>query len=214
MERDVRLCFVGDSFVAGVGDPQHLGWAGRLCARAHAAGVPLTAYNLGVRRQTSAQILGRWLTECAPRLAEAGEPRLVLAFGVNDTTRENGRPRVEPAGSQAHLARMLQEAAARGWSTLVAGPPPVDDAAHNARTAVLDARFAAVCRDAGVPYVPVLETLSADAVWRREVRAGDGAHPGAGGYDALAALIAPHWDRWLATPPARAAVTGAGSGSA
>lgn len=30
LEPDVRVCFVGDSFVAGVGDAQHLGWAGRL----------------------------------------------------------------------------------------------------------------------------------------------------------------------------------------
>jgi hypothetical protein len=33
----------------------------------------------------------------------------------------------------------------------------------------------------------------------REVRAGDGAHPGASGYDELAALVAPQWRDWLST---------------
>ncbi|MET8875781.1 hypothetical protein [Nocardia sp. NPDC004604] len=36
------------------------------------------------------------------------------------------------------------------------------------------------------------------AVWMREVRAGDGAHPGAAGYDELAAIIGSHWREWLA----------------
>jgi lysophospholipase L1-like esterase len=35
---DVRVCFVGDSFVAGVGDPRHLGWAGRLAAQSQRKG--------------------------------------------------------------------------------------------------------------------------------------------------------------------------------
>ncbi|WP_281179812.1 hypothetical protein [Nocardia grenadensis] len=32
MSGDQRICFVGDSFVAGVGDPQALGWTERLTA--------------------------------------------------------------------------------------------------------------------------------------------------------------------------------------
>ena len=58
---DLRVVFVGDSFVAGVGDPEGRGWVGRVVAAAHAAGLPLTAYNLGVRRETSADVLAREL---------------------------------------------------------------------------------------------------------------------------------------------------------
>ncbi|MGK8554371.1 GDSL-type esterase/lipase family protein [Nocardia gipuzkoensis] len=97
MSRDLWVCFVGDSFVAGVGDERCLGWAGRLGAAAHAEGVPLTAYNLGVRRQTSAEILDRWLIECSPRLPEGVDARVVLSFGVNDAMCETAvhecRPR-------------------------------------------------------------------------------------------------------------------------
>jgi acyl-CoA thioesterase I len=38
--------------VTGVGDLEHLGWAGRLCVPGGRAGLPVTRYVLGVRRQT------------------------------------------------------------------------------------------------------------------------------------------------------------------
>ena len=54
-----QICFVGDSFVAGIGDETALGWIGRLTTRQATAGKPITAYNLGIRGNTSAQILDR-----------------------------------------------------------------------------------------------------------------------------------------------------------
>ncbi|MGK8502442.1 DUF459 domain-containing protein [Nocardia asiatica] len=197
MSGDLRVCFVGDSFVAGVGDPRCLGWAGRLASAAHARGVPLTAYNLGVRRQTSAEILARFRAECAPRLPEGVDAGVVLSFGVNDAMHENGGPRVTPEESVANLSELLARAAERGWRVLLVAPPPIADDEHNARIAALDARFARVCAAADVPYAPVHQPLRGNPVWSAEVRAGDGAHPAAAGYDEMAALIAPHWHAWL-----------------
>ncbi|MEV6138629.1 GDSL-type esterase/lipase family protein [Nocardia sp. NPDC051990] len=77
-------------------------------------------------------------------------------------------------------------------------PPPVDDAEQNARTAGLDEHFADICAAAAAPYVRVHHPLRDSAVWMREVRAGDGAHPGAAGYQEMAALIGPRWREWLA----------------
>ncbi|HET6502949.1 MAG TPA: GDSL-type esterase/lipase family protein [Amycolatopsis sp.] len=94
--QDLRVCFVGDSFVAGVGDPGHQGWVGRIAARTEHTGRPLTTYNLGVRRDTSANVLARWHVECAPRLPAGCAAMIVLSFGVNDTMLEDGRPRVAP----------------------------------------------------------------------------------------------------------------------
>jgi lysophospholipase L1-like esterase len=192
------VCFVGDSFVAGVGDPACLGWAGRLASYAHAQGVALTAYNLGVRRETSAAILRRFRAECAPRLPEGADARVVLSFGVNDAMHDNGGPRVPPDESVANLGELLAQAAERRWPVLMVAPPPIADDEHNARTAALDERFAQVCARSEVPYVRVHQPLRVNAVWAAEVRAGDGAHPGAAGYDELAALIAPRWRAWLA----------------
>jgi acyl-CoA thioesterase I len=201
MTLDLRVCFVGDSFIAGVGDPRCLGWPGRLAARAFADGRPLTVYNLGVRRQTSSDVLARWRYECDQRLRDGGDLRVVVSFGVNDTTHEDGRPRVAPDESSANLARMLGQAADQGWPALVVAPPPVGDAEQNARTALLDERFARICRDASVPYIPVHQPLRDNAVWMHEVHTGDGAHPGAGGYDELTALIEPRWRDWLSANP-------------
>ena len=201
MSRDLRVCFVGDSFVASVGDPEHLGWTGRLCAGSERAGLPVTRYVLGVRRQTTAEVADRWAAECRPRLSGGDwEPRVVLSTGVNDTTEVDGAPRLDPHGSVAALAGMLTGAAAAGWPVLVVGPPAVADDAQNQRIASLDERFAQACADHGVPHVPVAATLAADPTWRAEVAAGDGAHPGAAGYAVFADLVRPAWERWTSTP--------------
>ena len=197
MVRDVRVCFVGDSFVAGVGDSEFRGWVGRLAAGTSRE-VALTAYNLGVRRQTSSDIRERWRVECAQRLPADSDCRVVFSCGVNDTTAEDGAARVDPEVSVRNLGEMLRECVARGWRVLVVGPPPIDDAGQNERTAALDRRFAEVCRSAGVEYVPVFDALAADAVWTQQVRDGDGAHPDSGGYRAFAALVRPAWERWIA----------------
>ena len=202
MSRDLRVCFVGDSFVAGVGDPEHLGWTGRLCAASERAGRPVTRYVLGVRRQTTGEVAERWAAECRPRLSGGDwESRLVLSTGVNDTTEVDGAPRLDTQRSVAALELMLTDAAAAGWPVLVVGPPAVADDAQNQRIADLDERFARACADHGVPYVPVVAALSAAPAWRAEVAAGDGAHPGAAGYALLADLVRPSWERWTAAGP-------------
>jgi acyl-CoA thioesterase-1 len=196
--RDLRVCFVGDSFVAGVGDPEHLGWTGRLCAASERAGLPVTRYVLGVRRQTTAEVADRWAAECRPRLSGGEwESRVVLSTGVNDTTEEGGAPRLATDRSVTALGTMLSGAADAGWPVLVVGPPAVADDAQNQRIAELDDRFARACADHGVPYVRVAAALAADRTWRAEVAAGDGAHPGAAGYALLADLVRPRWQSWI-----------------
>jgi acyl-CoA thioesterase I len=189
--------FVGDSFVAGVGDPQHRGWVGRLAERAYRVGAPITAYNLGVRRDTSDDILRRWADEVAVRRAAGAQERLVVSFGVNDTTDDGRATRVVPEYSVANLHTLLADAAATGLPALMVGPPPVADRVQNRRIAALDEQFAAVCAETGAPYVTVFAPLRDAPVWMDEVAAGDGAHPGAAGYDLLTDLVEPVWQEWL-----------------
>ncbi|MGW4364781.1 GDSL-type esterase/lipase family protein [Nocardia takedensis] len=196
MARDLRICCVGDSYVAGVGDPEFQGWVGRLAV--DSVEFAPTLYNLGVRRQTSVDIGARWLGECEQRLPAGCDGRVVLSFGVNDATVLGGRERVRPDVSAAMLAMMLERAAEYEWSVLVVSPPPVADPEHADRVAALDDRFAEVCADARVRYVRVHRALRESPVWMREVAAGDGAHPGAAGYGLMATLVAPHWRDWLA----------------
>ncbi|MFI6871157.1 GDSL-type esterase/lipase family protein [Nocardia sp. NPDC050406] len=209
MSADLRVCFIGESFVAGVGDPTCLGWAGRLAARASSAGQPLTYYNLGIRGETSTELRGRWAAECAPRLPAGTDARLVISTGANDTHHRDGsHPRVAPEQSVENLAAILAGARDQGWPVLVVAPPPVADAAHNDRMVALDERFAVLCAGAGVSYARTHQPLRANPIWMREVAAVDGAHPAAAGYREFAELLAPHWLLWLSDPHGGTAAMG------
>jgi lysophospholipase L1-like esterase len=199
---DIRICFVGDSFVNGTGDAAYLGWSGRVCAAANQRGYQVTYYNLGIRRDTSADIAIRWQDECARRLPRDCDGRVVFSFGVNDTTIEQGQQRVTLDATLGHLREIVQ-AAQRRYPTLLIGPPPVADAAHNARIAPLCNAMAAVACDLGVPYLPIFARLVQASSWRREVARYDGSHPCQGGYEALATLIQewPAW--WFSATPSR-----------
>ena len=99
-----RVCFIGDSFVLGVGDPDGLGWSGRIAAAARRRGIDITAYNLGVRRETTADIARRWQAEVAPRLPAALAPELALVpWFVPIAALEIAYP-VELVGELAELA--------------------------------------------------------------------------------------------------------------
>jgi len=191
---DHRICFVGDSFVAGVGDPLCLGWVGRVAQHAVARNIDLTHYNLGIRRNTSRDIAARWLQECSARLPDGCEAGIVFSFGVNDTMIENGIRRVSEEESVANFRDIIRQASAR-FPVLTIGPPPMPEEAHRRRVAALDRLFAAEAQTMGVPYLSVLEALAEDAHWLQEAQENDGAHPRKFGYDRLAALVA-EWREW------------------
>ncbi len=187
---DRRICFVGDSFVHGTGDPELRGWVGRVCA-----GRSLTLYNLGVRRQTSAEIAARWAAEVACRCPPSADNRLVFSFGVNDCTLEQGQLRVDPLNSLVHTRQIL-ESAQRYYPMLMIGPPPIADPEQNQRIAEFSQQMGHLSAELAVPYLEVFTTLINSSIWMREVEAGDGAHPGAQGYQELATWIN-QWPAWL-----------------
>lgn len=191
---DIRICFVGDSMVAGTGDPEHLGWAGRVCAQVEAQGIALTAYNLGVRRETSADIAKRWAIECAPRLPASSQTHVVFSFGVNDMTEESGSTRVAVAHSLENLEAIISQAKMR-HQVLMIGPPPIADAQQNERIRALSDQYSVICKELNVPYLPVVEALGANTIWMQQVAKSDGAHPQAEGYMEFAKLVL-NWPQW------------------
>ena len=198
MLQRLTVAFVGDSFVAGVGDPDGPGWTGRLIASSRRPGLDLTGYPLGIRRQTSVDVAVRWEAEVRARVADAGVTAMVLSFGVNDAVDGvDGQRRVPADVTVSTLGAILARADVAGLQTLVVGPPPVADTRVVARIVELDALLRAAAGTVGAPYVSVVHDLLADAAWTDEVRAGDGAHPGSAGYAALAAVVRPRWDTWL-----------------
>ncbi len=191
----VRICFVGESFVNGTGDPQCLGWAGRICASACNLGHDVTYYNLGVRRETSTELKERWQKEVSYRLPLEHDGRIVFCFGVNDTTIENGKPRVDFETSVEN-ARHILKVAKQMFPVLMVGTAPVADLEQNQRIARLSTAFASVCDEIDVPYLDIFTPLQTSEVWIKEALANDGAHPRAAGYAELAQLVQ-NWQPWL-----------------
>lgn len=192
------LMFLGDSHTVGAGDENATGWVGRVCATAIAASIPVTPYNLGIRGESSAEVAARWRAEVTLRLPEEGEPRAVIAFGVNDVALREGRQSCSTEQSLDNLDAVLEGARELGMPTFMVGPAAVAEAAETERIAALSAAFAEHCERCRVPYVPLVERLRESETWMREVAAGDGAHPRAGGYEELARLVlAGGWLEWL-----------------
>jgi acyl-CoA thioesterase I len=194
----MRICFFGDSYVNGTGDPTGLGWVGRVSAAGRRRGHDLTVYNLGIRRDTTADIAARWQDEAARRLPKEFDCRLVFSFGVNDCTDENGAPRVAAEHSLANARAILGSAQAR-WPVLMLGPPPLPIGGAEMRIPALSRALQALSAELGIPYLDLETPLSAIALWRIELATGDGAHPGAAGYALIADLVEgwPAWRAWL-----------------
>lgn len=200
----MRVCFFGDSFTTGVGDRDGLGWRGRLVVGALGAGLDLTAYDLGIRRDTSADIRRRWRQEAAARLPAGYAHRLAFSFGANDAADDGaGGPRIALTETVAN-ARAILSGAARLAPTIMIGPAPIlDDAKADARIAVLEAALADVARQEAVPFLPVLTFAQRSAAWSDSAAAGDGAHPDGAGYAEMAHHIsgwAPY-RQWVGLPP-------------
>ncbi|WP_241692288.1 GDSL-type esterase/lipase family protein [Streptomyces sp. N1] len=200
MIEDIRICFIGDSFVQGIGDPEYRGWVGRVL---EATGQDITAFNLGIRRNTSDDVLRRCRSEVLPRTLPGADNRLVISFGSNDTVQEDGAVRVDPTRCLENLASILDECRHHSISPLVVGPPPVIDAGaeHLRRTEKLAGEMAALCRTRQIPFISTTLELAHDPVWTEEVASGDGAHPGSNGYRKLADLVlAEQWREWITQP--------------
>lgn len=191
----IRICFVGESFVNGTGDPEYLGWTGRICVNANKKGYDITYYNLGVRRETSLELKNRWLREVSYRLPKEYDGRIVFSFGVNDTTLENGKTRVEFTESIENAHCILSEAK-QICPILIVSPPPVGDQEQNWRIADLSKQFALVCNELKVPYLNVFPVLEKSNIWINEAISNDGAHPRAAGYAEFAEVVE-NWDGWL-----------------
>lgn len=198
MLQEVRICFVGDSFVNSTGDAECLGWTGRVCANANKRGYDITYYNLGIRRDTSTDIANRWLQEVLLRLPKEYDGRVVFSFGLNDTTLENGKTRVDSADSIKNTREILSEAQ-KLYPVLMVGPAPSaeqEDRQRRNRNIDLSKQFALICNELHIPYLDVFTILEKSNIWIHEARTNDGVHPRAGGYAEFAQIVE-NWDAWL-----------------
>lgn len=192
--RDVALVFLGDSLVTGVGDPKGQGWVTRVVGRTQDPDVELTAYNLGLRGATSADVLDRWHSEVPARWVGRSERRLVLCVGTEDVS--GG---ISLARHRLNLANVLDDAAGSGVSCFVVSPPPHPDEAIDQKLAVLVEAQGDVCARRSVPFVDCHGPLAGHEQWVGDLAASRiPGHPGQAGYGLIAWLVLHHgWNEWL-----------------
>ncbi|NHA66866.1 GDSL-type esterase/lipase family protein [Phycicoccus flavus] len=192
--RDLALVFLGDSLVAGVGDPKGQGWVTRVVGRTQHPDLELTAYNLGIRGSTSADLLEQWTTEVPRRWAGRTERRFVVSVGGNDIV--SG---ISLARHRLNLANLLDDAANQGVGTFVVSPPPSDDPEVNGRLEILVDAQADVCSRRNIPFVDCYGPLRQHDQWRTDLAASSVAHhPGQAGYGLIAWLVLHNgWNEWL-----------------
>lgn len=210
---ELRICFIGDSITHGTQDDTALGWPGRLIAQARGKGHDLSHYNLGIRRDTSRDIVARWQAECEARLPSTSPGAIVFSFGVNDMACDKDSLfRVSPSDSHK-LAESIVAAAAKRWPVLWISPVPIGRGGPNhgnraawlleedyqdKRLAQLVPDYGAIAATLGVPYLDLFTPLATSRRWRRSLANGaDGIHPTARGYALMAKLIG-RWEGWRA----------------
>lgn len=186
----MRACFFGDSFTHGVGDEDGLGWPGRIVRRLLRERSSLTAYDLGIRRDTSADIRNRWESEALARLPRGYAHRIAFCFGTNDCA-DNGKGagRLSCAETIGNARAILARSAELAPTILIGPPPILDDSGADQRVAALEPALQAVAEQYDIPFPPVLEALRRAPAWTEGAAAGDGTHPNGAGYAFMADYI-------------------------
>ena len=187
MKKDFRIYFFGDSFVNGTNDPLFLGWAGRICKNLSALH-SITYYNLGIRRDTSKDVLDRIHSELSKRILPETEILIFISFGVNDTDSDSGEQRVALKDSLENADKIIFLAKIFGKIIFV-GPPPVVDTNHNMLIQNLNKTLKTKIISGGEVFIDIFSELSNDKKWFEEISLDDGYHPREYGYNKIAEII-------------------------
>ena len=208
------LCFVGDSLVQGIGDTHYQGgWCGRLCQSLEG---DMTYFNLGIRRNTSRDIVNRWESECVKRWdyddydnydgyedkpidgnptedspAKASPHKrcyFILSCGVNDTVIEQGEQRISQEETLLNVTQIFANASTLAHCMMVS-PLPVLERDHNQRIAMLNHQLKHSVRTQGIAYLDVFTQLNQDQEYLNALKQGDGYHPNTLGYERIAHCI-------------------------
>ncbi len=210
--RDLGIAFVGDSYVNGSGDPECLGWIGRLCQRRFAEPPRLWFYDLGIPGELTDSLRDRWAGEVKRRYPPAPGMNVVVMCGLNDTAEAEGSGVLIPHDETVANSEAIVIEAKRGYPVLWVGMPPVNvqmSPMHISdeitmvfdqdRAVAVNESMKASAERLDVPFLDILSPLLANPVYMKSQTEGDGMHPSDTGYELIAGLVDdwPAWQAWF-----------------
>jgi lysophospholipase L1-like esterase len=183
-----KLVVLGDSGPYGWGDPEQGGWCERL--RRHWMELPEgpVLYNLGVRGDGLERLAARLPAEvgCRGELRRQVPQGILIAVGLNDSARvgrQDGRHQFAPEAFLFGLQQTLRQARQIA-PVLVLGLTPVDEAVMPfadvlwydlATVRLYEGLLEEACLEEDVPFLPLLDSLTADRRWLQWLGS-DGVH--------------------------------------
>ncbi|WIK59403.1 GDSL-type esterase/lipase family protein [Actinotignum urinale] len=195
---DMRVIFIGDELVAGLGDARALGWTGRVMARTF-TNPPIMPITLAVPGENTAQLSQRWEQEVRLRIDRKADCRLVIGLGSRDA--QGGQ---SMARTRLHLANLLDGAERMKVKTFVVGPPPRLDIPRDVQLRQSES-YKDVCHRRGLIYVDTFTPLVDHEQWNTDMEVSGGYTPRQAGYGLMAWLVLHNgWNQWLGIRPAGA----------
>ncbi len=191
---NVRICYIGDTILNGIGDSTLLGWAGRLSRISQNSKHYITHYNLGVVGDTSSDIVDRWEIEVNRRLSNSSINCIVFSFGLSDSIIENKRVKVSLIDSMKNARAIIGRAKVK-YNVAMIGPTAVIDEIHNARIKSYDEAYSTVCGMLGINYLSIFKILINDIDWIEDIKKNDNIHPTEKGHEIIANHIY-NWKGW------------------
>lgn len=191
----MRIFFVGDELITGLGDAHGVGWVGRVLARTQ-SDIPIIPFQLAMPGENTEGLSARWQSEVLPRFNQHDVHKLVIGLGSHD--HETG---VSLARSRLHLANILDNAQRLNLSCFVVGPPPRRDILPRIQ-ADLSHALGEVCARRGVPYVETYAPLATHEQWNTDMSMSGAYTPHQAGYGLMSWLVLNQgWHQWLGVPP-------------
>jgi lysophospholipase L1-like esterase len=194
----INITFIGDSFVEGYGDPANKGWVYRVCEYTcnNNSKLSLNICNLGIRGETSGDILNRYEAVIKEEQINAKTNMLVMSFGTNDCIQYYYDLNLDLTRSANNLKELIKKSKKQFDSVLFVLPPAIAENEINKRIKSLIEIYIPILETNKIPFINLYDTLLENEIWQYETATFDGAHPKEKGYTEFAKLIYNH-KNWI-----------------
>jgi lysophospholipase L1-like esterase len=194
LQDNISFTFIGDSFIEGFGDIKNLGWCRRIIniIQNNNPSFQIDYYNLGLRGDTSSQILSRFTRETKTLQLNNKHNILILSFGTNDCISVGDTQRVTFKKSVDNLKNLIESSKEDFNEVLFITPPFLAIDELNDKLKTLIPLYIETLDTLNINYINLFELLKNNEPWIHDILSTDLVHPSDEGYEELTNLIYNH----------------------